>query len=147
VRRAGTAALALLALSCGGAGREELRFALVSTCLQYAQPTERVFRTSAEWSAAHRVGQDVPAIDFGANEVAARFDGPGSACTSFSVEAVRVEDGFVVVHATRHASTLPCILIVAYPQVLVSLPRRDEPVRFVINSVSGDAPGPARACY
>jgi hypothetical protein len=137
----------VLATSCGSPAREELRFTLVPTCLVFAEPTEHVFRTQAEWAAAHRPGQEVPPVDFGSSQVAGHFDGPGSACTSFSVESTTVEDGVVVVHATRHVSTQPCILIVAYPQVLVSIPRRDEPVRFAVDTVNGDLPGPARACY
>jgi hypothetical protein len=142
-----SAGLALATLSCGGPQGEELSFSLVTTCLFFPVPTERVFRTTTEWTAAHRPGQGAPPIDFASTMVAAHFDGEGSACTTFSVERVTVEEGFVVVRATRHASTLPCILIIAYPQVSISLPRREEPVRFVFTDVRGDAAGPARACY
>ena len=140
--------LALPLLACGGDSDETLSFSLVSTCLQYQQPAMRVFRTDAEWQAAYRENGrgPAPAVDFGQVIVAGQFDGPGSACTTFSVEEAVVRDGSIVVAATRHQSTQPCIAIVAYPQVAVQLPRRDEPVRFEIREVRGESTGPARAC-
>jgi hypothetical protein len=137
------------ALSCGGGDEGDLPFALVATCLRYPQSAEITFRSNAEWQEANGgYGKDAaPAVDFTRSMLAARFDGPGSACTSFSVDKVSLQDGRVTVRATRHATTQPCILIVAYPQVVVSIPRREEPVRFVIDSATGASDAPAKACY
>jgi hypothetical protein len=142
------ACLALPLLACNGDSEEALSFDFVATCLHLSERTTRVFRNDAEWQAIHRENGNgnAPAVDFSRSMVAAYFDGPGSACTSFSVEKVAVQDDSIVVSATRHGSTLPCIAVVAYPQLLVQLPRRDEPVRFDIREVQGESSGPVRAC-
>ncbi len=149
MRRAISFLFALVLPGCAGDSEGDLAFTMVQTCLAFSEPAERVFRDAQEWQEAHRKnGQgEAPAIDFTRFQVAGRFDGGGSACTSFSVEGVSVEAGEVVVRATRHVSTQPCILILAHPQVLVTMPRREEPVRFVVTEVQGASSGPARACY
>ena len=141
------AALTLPLLACGGDDQGPLASSVVSTCLQYPQTTERVFRSDAEWQAVHRENnRTAPAVDFAQSIVAGHFDGGGSACTTFSVEDVSLRDGTIVVAATRHLSTLPCIAIVAYPQLVLQLPRGDQPVRFDIREVRGESAGSVRAC-
>jgi hypothetical protein len=144
-------ALALVAPGCAAGPSEDLPFTLVEACLQFERPTERVFRTEREWLDAHGIppGQPspFPAYDFNRDQIAGHFDGGGSACTSFGVDRVVVDDGMLVIHATRYVSTQPCILILAHPQVMILTEKRDEPVRFDVREVRGEtAAGPVKAC-
>jgi hypothetical protein len=148
-------ALAMLvapALVCCGsvAGPEDtLSFTLVRTCLTYGEQVARVFRSAAEWQDAHRRHgrEPAPPVDFSRSMVAAWFDRPGSACTSFSAQGVSLESGEIVVDATRHNWTGPCILVLAHPQLVLAIDKRDAPVRFRLRDLSGQTEGPARACY
>ncbi|HUG54846.1 MAG TPA: hypothetical protein VMR21_14650 [Vicinamibacteria bacterium] len=143
---AGALALALLA-GCEG-GAETLTHSVLSVCLRVEQPTERVFRTAEEWRAfADPVARGpVPAPDFGQVMVAAHFDGTGSACVGFTVESVEESGGEVVVEATRHTSPDPCIAVLAYPQLVLTIERRDLPVRFRIRDVMDRVPGATPPC-
>jgi hypothetical protein len=142
--------LALLA-GCS-AGVETLTFARIAACFRVEQPMEKVFRSAQEWedfhrSAALRPADSVPAVDFAQKMVVARFDGGGSACVGFTVESADVDDDVVVVRATRNTSPSPCIAILAYPQVLLEVPRRDLPVRFLIRDLRSDPPAESRSCF
>jgi len=97
-------------------------------------------------SAALRPADPPPAVDFAQKMVVARFDGGGSACVGFTIEAVEVDGDAVTVQATRHTSPGPCILILAYPQVVLEVPRRDLPVAFRIRDVQSDPPAETRPC-
>ena len=108
-----------------------------------------MFRTAEEWAAfVRRYGgtASVPTFDFATTMVAAHFDGTGSACVGFTVEAVEVGDDAVVVQATRHVSPDSCIAVVAYPQLVIAVDRRDLPVRFRIREVTDRTPGVAPSC-
>ena len=146
-------ALSFLAVACDGptlpAPVDPPPATLLSTCLRYPETIERTFRSDAEWQEAHRgFGRPpAPPVDFSRSMVAAHFDGPGSACTTFSVEAARMEDGVLRIDAVRHVFTGPCILAIRYPQLIVAVDRHDGPVQFLIREVAGEMFGPARACY
>jgi hypothetical protein len=146
-------ALGSLALLAGcSAGVETLTFGRIAVCFRVEQPMEKVFRTIQEWedfhrSAALRPSDPVPVVDFAQNMVVARFDGGGSSCVGFTIESVEVDGDAVTVQATRHSSTKPCILILAYPQVVLEVPRRDLPVRFRIRDVQSDPPAESRSCF
>ena len=138
--------LAALGFACG-AEDGPLDFTVLPACLKVEQPQERVFRTAEEWTsfqAAHSGGDG--AVDFSRSIVAARFDGTGSACIGFTVERVSASDGMIVVRATRHASPNPCIAVVAYPQLVLVLPRRDDAVVFRIADARDDGAVQIRAC-
>jgi hypothetical protein len=150
VRVSALAALALLAGCSSGA--ETLSFAPIAACFKVEQPMEKVFRSADEWQdfhrgAALRPADPVPAVDFAQKMVVARFDGGGSACVGFAIESVEVDGDGVTVQAARHTSPNPCILILAYPQVVLEVPRRDLPVRFRIRDVQSDPPAETRPCF
>lgn len=142
-------AVAVLASGCTAGDDGALRFTVLPACLKVEQPQERVFRTPAEWAsfqAAHPGSDGGGAVDFSQSMVAARFDGTGSACTGFTVESASASDGMTVVRATRHTSPNPCIAIVAYPQLVLVLPRRDDAVAFRIADSRDNAAVQIRAC-
>jgi Fe-S cluster biogenesis protein NfuA len=142
-----TAALAFVVAACDAT--EALRYAPVAVCLRVEQPSEQVFRTAEEWAAfvrRHGGAASVPSFDFGTTMVAAHFDGTGSACVGFTVESVEATDDEIVVQATRHTSPDPCIAVLAYPQLVIAVDRRDLPVRFRIRDVSDRMPGVAPSC-
>lgn len=146
-RRVLSAVLALVVAACDGV--EAVRYAPVAVCLRVEQPSEQVFRTAEEWAAFIRrygAAASVPSFDFGTTMVAAHFDGTGSACVGFTVESVEAGDDEVVVQATRHVSPDPCIAVIAYPQLVIAVDRRDLPVRFRIRDVSDRTPGVAPSC-
>jgi len=147
----GTVVLGLAVLACGCTRGDDgvLRFTVLPTCLKVEQPQERVFRTAEEWAnfqAAHPGGDAGGAVDFSQSMVAARFDGTGSACTGFTVESASASDGTIVVRATRHTSPNPCIAVVAYPQLVLVLPRRDDAVSFRMADSRDNAAVQIRAC-
>lgn len=123
---------------------------LLSTCLRYPEASERTFRSDSEWQAAHReFGQGpAPRVDFSRSTVAGLFDGPGSACTTFSIEGVVYgdEERGSLIHAVRHVFAGPCIMAIGYPQLVVSLERRYGPARFQVREVGAETSGPARPC-
>ena len=134
------------ATACGG--DPELGFEVVNACVAVEQPGEQVFRTEAEWETflqAHGA-PTVPAVDFTQRMVASRFDGGGSACTRLTVENVLETDGAVTVEATRHLFDGPCILLLAYPQVSVSIEQRDVPVQWRIAEVTSTQQPSGRSC-
>jgi hypothetical protein len=140
--------LALLACACTRGDDGAVRFTMLNACLKVEQPQERVFRTAEEWAsfrAAHP-GDNGGAVDFSQSMVAARFDGTGSACVGFTVESVSASDGTIVVRATRHTSPNPCIAVVAYPQLVLVLPRRDDAVSFRMADSRDNAAVQIRAC-
>jgi len=132
--------LALLAWGCVEGSDGPVPSSVLQACLHVDAPQERVFRDSADWErfyADHTEGGAAPSVDFGRSVLAARFDGTGSACVTFTLDAVVVRDGTVTIEATRRTSLDPCIDVVAYPQLLVVVERRDTPVVFRIRDVSG----------
>jgi hypothetical protein len=134
---------------CRSADFERLAFEVVPVCVRTEEAGERVFRTEAEWTtflAAHHATAP-PGIDFGQRMVVSRFDGGGSACTSWTVEDALVTDGVVVVQATRHLFEGPCIAVLAFPQVTVSVERRDLPVQFRVREVRTSSTGAGSSCY
>jgi hypothetical protein len=148
VNRAGLAvALGSALLACSETGAA-LTYSVLSTCIRVEQPTERVFRTAEEWRAfaEPRAARPVPVPDFGQVMIAAHFDGTGSACVGFTVESVEERADEVVVNATRHTSADPCIAVIAYPQLVLSIERRDLPVRFRVRDVTDRTPGAIPAC-
>jgi hypothetical protein len=130
------AALLLGALlsACAADGDGPLRFSRIEACFRVREASERVFTTAQEWSAFHALhGLGAPpAVDFNRSVVVARFDGTGSACTAFTVEGVALRDGRVEVSLTRHVSPDPCVLVIAYPQIVLEIERREAPVSFAI---------------
>ena len=151
VRRRGLLALLLFATACGEGPSRPVAFQLLKTCLLVPQVQDQVFRDSNSWSAFHRqYAKDPtsapPAVDFTQSVVAAHFDGTGSACVTFTVESVEEEDGQSVVRATRHVSTNPCIAILAYPQVALTIARRDLSPVFRISETRDQVVGQP-ACY
>lgn len=141
---------AALAAGCPGKGEEgPVAFSILRTCLRVPQPTERVFTTAEEWEeflGRYAGAEAPPAVDFGRFVLAARFDGTGSACMVFTVEGVGVKDGQVVVRATRNLSPDPCTAVLAFPQVVVTVARRDLPVVFRIGEVVRPVESGARPC-
>jgi hypothetical protein len=141
--------LVLSSLACANSGAL-LAHSVLAVCLRVEQPTERVFRTAEEWRAfadSHGARPSpLPTPDFGQTMIAAHFDGTGSACVGFTVESVEEREDEVVVNATRHASPDPCIAVLAYPQLLLSIERRDRPVEFRIRDVTDRTPGDAPPC-
>lgn len=145
-----TFAAALLA-GCPADG-EVLPFKPVGGCFKVEQPAEKVFRTAEEWEEFHRNAalrppDGAPAVDFAQKMIVAHFDGSGSACVGFTVESVAVGRGALTVQATRNTSPNPCIAVVAYPQVVLEVPRRDLPVRFRIRDIRKDPPAQPKACF
>jgi hypothetical protein len=140
--------LALFLLAGCGEGGDPLTHSVLSVCLRVEQPSERVFRTAEEWRAFTTpvARGPVPSPDFGQVMVAAHFDGTGSACVGYTVESVEATEDEVIVQATRHSSPDPCIAILAYPQLVLSLERRDLPVRFRIRDSVDRVPGAVPAC-
>lgn len=141
--------LLLLAGCAEEDGEGPLAFSIVPTCVRVPVASEQVFRTAEEWRAFHeRHGAEgmAPPVDFERLMVVARFDGVGSACVSFTVEGVEARKGRITVSATRHVSPNPCIAVVAYPQVALSVERSDFPLVFRIREVRDDV-APARPCF
>jgi hypothetical protein len=145
-----TLPLALLTAGCPPESQQgAVPFSILEACLHVTTPQEQVFRNAEEWRrfyADHTDGAEAPAVDFGRSVVAAHFDGTGSACVGFTVETVEVRGGRVTITATRHTSQDPCIAVVAYPQVLVVVERRDIPVAFQIRDVAGPPPSGRAPC-
>jgi hypothetical protein len=132
-------------LSCAEPVEEALAFRLLPTCFQREQSLEQTVRTAAEWQALaglHRGA--LPPVGFDSDMVALRLDGGGSACVRFSVDSVEVTESRVLVNAVRHTSPDPCILILAYPQLVLSFPQRDLPVNFRIRDVVDNGGDTAR---
>jgi hypothetical protein len=147
----GTVMLGLAALSfaCTAAEDGPLTVTVLPACLKLETPHEAVFRTAEEWTrflAAHAGGDGGGAVDFSRSMVAAHFDGTGAACVGFTVESVSASDGMIVVRATRHSSPNPCIAVVAYPQLVLVLPRRDDAVVFRIADARDEAAVQIHAC-
>lgn len=143
-----------LALFAAGCPVEELgeplSFSILKTCLKVPQPTEQTFRTSQElrdFYARYGAEGSEPSVDFSRFVVAARFDGAGSGCLGFTVEAVEARDGAILIHATRHLSTRPCIAVLAYPQIALAVERRDLPVVFRIRDARDEVPGQTAPCF
>jgi hypothetical protein len=141
--------MAVLALAgaTGCSDGDELGFQVVDACAPVEQAGEHVFRTEAEWETfllSHGALR-VPPVNFSQRMVASRFDGGGSACTRLTVENVLETDGKVTIEATRHLYDGPCILLLAFPQVSVSVDQRALPVEWRITSVttSNRPPGPS----
>ena len=135
------------ALGCHG-DEDRLAHSVLSVCLRLERPLERVFRTAEEWQtfAGPVARGPVPVPDFGQQMVVARFDGPGSACAGFTVDGVEADAFELVVLATRHTSPDPCVAVIAYPQLLLAVERRDLPVRFQIRDATDRVPGAGPAC-
>lgn len=143
------AGLVGLPLGCvpGDAG---VSFSIVPSCVGVQQATERVFQTAEEWQTFVQENggmvSDGSPVDFNRFVLAARFDGPGSACTGFTVEDVLVRDGRIEISATRHTWPHACILLLAYPQVVVAVERRGMPVVFRIADARDEVPSQTRRC-
>jgi hypothetical protein len=145
--RGSVAMLALLA-SAGCGSDDELGFQVVDACAPVEQASEQVFRTEAEWETfllSHGAIR-VPDVDFTQRMVASRFDGGGSACTRLTVENVLETEGRVTIEATRHLYDGPCVLLLAFPQVSVSVEQRDLPVEWQITSVTTSNQPQGRSC-
>jgi hypothetical protein len=128
---------------------QALAFEPVAACVRVSEPTEQVFRSADElraFFARRGASGSEPSVDFATRMVAARFDGTGSACTGFVVDKAELRDGTVVLSLTRQVSPNPCIAVVAHPQILVAIERRDAPVEFRIRQVSEDPRGRTRPC-
>ena len=101
-------------------------------------------RTEAEWRAlwkAHAPAQKLPAVDFSTNMVVGLFLGTQpSAGIEVEITAVRPEpDALVVEYVERRPGQgMMAAQILTEPFHLVSVPKREGPVRFV------RAGGPAR---
>jgi hypothetical protein len=145
-------AVALALPACPRDGEGALAFSPLAVCFRVEEPAEKVFRTAGEWEAFHRASalrpsDGAPPVDFAQKMVVGHFDGSGSACVGFTVERVEVGKEAVTVRATRHASPNPCILVVAYPQLVLELPRRDLPVKFRIVDARDAPPASQKACF
>jgi hypothetical protein len=132
-------------------GDDAVAFSPVNVCFKVERPTEKAFRTAEEWeafnrAAALRLADGAPPIDFEQKMVVAHFDGSGSACVGFTVEKVEIGDNAVTVRATRSTSPHPCIAVVAYPQVVLEVPRKNLPVRFRIRNVRKEPSVQPRRC-
>jgi hypothetical protein len=141
--------LALLASGCVEASDGPVPSSVLEACLHVGDPQEQVFRNAADWErfyADHKEGGAAPPVDFGRAVLAARFDGAGSACVSLTLDTVAVREGTVIIDATRHTSPDPCVGVVAYPQLLVVVERRDTPVVFRIRDVTGALPAGHAPC-
>lgn len=141
---------AALALSgCEGDGAT-VAHSVMAVCLRVEQPTEQVFRTAEAWQSfadGHSARpRPLPMPDFGQMMIAAHFDGAGSACVGFTVESVAGRGDEIVVMATRHTSPDICVAVIAYPQLVLSLERRDLPVRFRIRDTGDRPPGGGAPC-
>jgi hypothetical protein len=135
--------LAVLTSGCAESVDGGVPSSVLEACLKVPTAQERVFRNAEDWQrfyAEHTEGGAAPAVDFGRSLLAAHFDGAGSACVGFTLDRVEVRDGEVTIDATRHTSQDPCITVVAYPQLLVVVDRRDTPVTFRIRDVVGPPP-------
>ena len=144
-----TATMAALGVGCRNEPDGALGFELLATCLRVDQAQERTFRTAEEWSrfvASYPGGNAGAPVDFSRSMVAARFDGAGSACVGFTVDGASIADGVTVVRATRHTSPDPCIAVLAYPQLVLAVPRADGPVAFRIADARDTPPGQTPAC-
>lgn len=148
------AAVVLLALPMAASGCLEgsdgvVPSSVLNACLRVEAPQEQVFRNAEDWQrfyTEHTEGGPAPSVDFGRAVVAAHFDGAGSACTGFILDRVEVRDGAITIDATRNAHPGPCIDVVAYPQLLVVVERRDTPVTFRIRDVIGPPPAAHVPC-
>jgi hypothetical protein len=141
----GAALLALALGACDEPVEDTLAFRLLPTCFQREQSLEATFRSDAEWrSVADLHRGPLPAVDFGTSMVAARLDGAGSACVRFSVDSVQRTASRVLVNAARHTSPDPCVAVVAYPQLVLTVERLDLPVNFRIRDVRDNAGDTAR---
>jgi hypothetical protein len=139
--------IAVVTLAACAEDGAPVRHSVLETCVRVPGATERVFRTAAEWSAFLAANRGTsPAVDFAASMVAAHFDGEGSACVGYTVESVEEVDGEIVVRATRHESPDPCIAVIAYPQLVITLDQRPEKVRFEITRVQDRASTSTRSC-
>jgi hypothetical protein len=102
-----------------------------------------VVRTTAEWQDVwrnHAPGQKPPVVDFSSSMVVGVFLGTQpSAGIDVEIVAVRPEGEGLVVEYTRHAPSrgMMAAQILTEPFHLVSVPKRDGPVRFVERSSSG----------
>lgn len=142
--------LALLGSACAEGGDGPVQSSVLQACLHVGAPQEQVFRNAADWErfyADHTDGGPAPGVDFGRSVLAARFDGTGSACVSFTLDAVAIREGTVTIDATRQTSPDPCVAVVAYPQLLVVVERRDTPVVFRIRDVTGALPEGHAPCF
>jgi hypothetical protein len=140
--------LALLASGCEG-GDGPVPSSVLEACLEVEAAQDQVFRNAEDWQrfyADHAEEGTAPAVDFGRSVLAAHFDGGGSACVGFTLDRVETNDGTVTIDATRHTSSGPCIDVVAYPQMLVVVERRDTPVVFRIRDVIGPPPPTHTPC-
>lgn len=147
-RRAATILLALIASGCEG-GDGPVPSSLLDACLHVDAAQDHVFRNAEDWQRFyddHTEEGTAPAVDFGRSVLAAHFDGAGSACVGYTLDGVELRDGEVVIDATRHDSPGPCIDVVAYPQLLVVVERRDMPVVFRIRDLIGPPPAAHTPC-
>lgn len=132
---------------CASDSGTPVPYSVVDACVRVPTPTERVFRTAAEWSAFLAANRGTsPAVDFTASMVAGHFDGEGSACVGYTVESVEETDGEIVARVTRHESPDPCIAVIAYPQLVITVESRPENVRFEITRVRDRATPQTRSC-
>ena len=131
-------------------GDAGVSFSIVPSCVRVKQATERVFQTAEEWQTFVQENggmvSDGSLVDFSRFVLAARFDGPGPACTGFTVEDVLVRDGRVEIRATRHTWPGACVLVLAYPQLVVAIERRGMPVVFRIADARDEVPSQTRRC-
>jgi hypothetical protein len=142
-------ALALLSPACGEGGDGPVPATVLTACLRVEEPQEQVFRNAEDWQrfySEHSEGGSAPTVDFGRASLAAHFDGTGSACASITLDTVAARDGSVTIDATRRTSPGPCIDVVAYPQLLVVVERRDVPVVFRIRDVTAAPPADHVPC-
>jgi hypothetical protein len=145
LRTLGTVVACVALVSCAEPVEETLTFRLLPTCFQREQSLEQTARTAAEWQALASLHRGpLPPVSFDSDMVALRLDGGGSACVRFSVDDVQVTESRVIVNAVRHSSPDPCILILAYPQLVLAFPQRDLPVSFRIRDVTDNAGDTAR---
>jgi hypothetical protein len=142
-------ALAVLTSGCAESVDGGVSSSVLNACLKVPTAQDQVFRSAEDWQAfyaEHTEGGTAPAVDFGRSVLAAHFDGEGSACAGFTLDKVESRDGKVTIDATRHTSQDPCIDVVAYPQLLVVVERRDIPFVFRIRDVAGPRPPGPPAC-
>lgn len=134
---------ATLLAACEADGR--LSYSVLQTCLRVTERGDHLFRTADEWNAFKAryrgAATDGAEVDFTRQVIVAHFDGPGSACTGFTVEAVEAKEGALEVAATRLLSPDPCIAVLAYPQVVLAVERRELAPRFRIRDASGTLTG------
>jgi hypothetical protein len=132
--------------ACGDAG-DRVDASVLDACVRVQTPTERTFRTSGEWEAFLAANHGTAsAVDFRTSMVAARLDGPGSACAGYTVQSVEEKDGEIVVRATRHENPDPCIAVIAYPGLVLVLPSGPANVRFEIAQARDRVTPETRTC-